>query len=123
MKTIAHQNSELHYSPVYLSGLRPLLRIYLEQQAEKRAGNGFGLPLVQACSGKEVVCFSSVHISDTGCIVIRHFSKAGFDATMIREEMEHRAQQELHHSFGEIQDTARMQRQINRLTQWLNNCN
>ncbi|WP_222164718.1 hypothetical protein [Edaphocola aurantiacus] len=123
MKTIAHQHREVHYSPVYLSGLKSLIDIYREQGAGTVLNAGFGLPLVQASLGTEVLGFSSVSISEEGSLVIRYFGKAGFDTTVIRQELAQRAQEELDHSFGKVEDVAAMQTQITRLIGWLNNCN
>jgi hypothetical protein len=123
MKTIAHQHREVHYSPVYLSCLKSLIDIYREQGAGTVLNASFGLPLVQASLGTEVLGFSSVSISEEGGLVIRYFGKAGIDITVIRQELAHRAQEELAHSFGKVEDVAAMQAQITRLVGWLNNCN
>lgn len=121
MKTLAHQHSKVVYRPVYLSGLKPLVALY------KRTGamldTGFGLPLVQAIQGHEVLGFSSVSISEEGNMVVRYFGHAGFDSDTIRQELERRGQQELELTFGKVRDVAAVQAQITRLIGWLNNCN
>lgn len=121
MKTAAHPQREVHYSPVYLSGLRSLIDIY--QSSGTVLNTDFGLPLVQASLGTEVLGFSSVSILEGGSMVIRYFGKAGFDSDAIRQELEQRGRQELELTFGKVQDVAAMQAQINRLVDWLNNCN
>ncbi|MNS39745.1 hypothetical protein D3C72_720370 [compost metagenome] len=123
MKTTAHQHSEVHYSPVYLSGLRSLIDIYRKQGTGTVLNAGFGLPLVQACRDTEVLGFSSVSISEEGSLVIRYFGNTGFDSDAIREELEQRGRQELEHTLGKVQDAAAMQAQIKKLIDWLNNCN
>lgn len=123
MKTVAHQHREVNYSPVYLSGLRPLMDIYRKHYTDTTLNTGFGLPLIQASRGNEVLGFSSVSISEEGTLVIRYFGIAGFDSIPIREELEQRGRQELQHSFGKVHDVETMRAQIVKLIGWLNNCN
>lgn len=117
-------HSQVHYQPVYLSGLGPLMRIYREQcSTQKLLNTDFGLPLVQVSYQDEVVAFATAGISPAGILSIRQFSKAGFDSEEIRTSLERQATHELQLVFGTVQDTARIQQQIERLVDWLNHTN
>ena len=117
-------HSQVDYHPVYLSGLRPLMRIYREQCSRLDFLNtDFGLPLVQVSYHDEVVAFATAGISPAGVLSIRQFSKAGFDSEEIRTSLEQQATQELQLVLGAVQDTTRIQQQIERLVDWLNHTN
>lgn len=114
-------HSQVRYQPVYLSGLGPLMRIYREQcSTQELLKTDFGLPLVQVRYQDEVIAFATAGISPSGGLTIRQFNKAGFESEEIRTSLEQQAGQELQSVFGTVQDTIRIQQQIERLVDWLN---
>lgn len=120
VRAVAAQPQRLTIRAVYLSDLHQIQQIYLADSSKENFSDRtekFGLPLVLACIGKEVIGYASMVFNANHQSEIHLFFKQEFESEEMRAQLYDCVQAEPSFILGR---GLKLENSITRFTNWLN---
>jgi hypothetical protein len=134
MATPTNDQKDLNFRDVYLSDLSPIISLYRKTAvqhphiaAADKLDVHFGLPLNVVEQNKKIVAYSFVSISETEQAEVRWRIDQEFKETSLETQLSDfaakRYQAKAENQTGkDLSDPQSIRNSINRLVDWLNNC-
>lgn len=133
MNTQVSKLQEIKFEAVHLSELKPVINIYENLKANSYGHHSpgeavsiahFGLPLVIASYGKEIIGFASANINLADQVEINCFNIHDYEEQEIIQTLKEEAAKVFNLSFNQDdQSNTRLKTSITVLNNWIERCN
>lgn len=133
MNTQVSKLQQIKFEAVHLSELKPVISIYKNLKANSYGHHSpgqtvsiahFGLPLVIASYGKEIIGFASATVNSADQVEINCFNIQDYEEQEIKQTLKEQAVKVFNLSFNQDdQSNTRLKTSITVLNNWIEKCN